>query len=167
VRSGQHGEHGRGHHAGVEAPKGTNHGGKVPRRRKLTPVSNCAMTRVINGEIEVRGGCLPQAQTQERLGDGGEAVEPRVDGGGLWVRKERSGERGPGKPGREKAHRRASRVADGEAELNEARDGVRALRRVQNGRRPSVSGGGATWSRAQSERGGERARLEAQMNGGT
>ena len=81
------------------------------------------MTRAINGEIEAQGGCLPQAQTQERLGDDGEAVEPRVDGGGLRLPKKRSGVRGPGKPWREKAHRRVSRVADSEAELIEAETG--------------------------------------------
>jgi hypothetical protein len=59
-----------------------------------------------------------------------------------------------------------SRVADGEAELTEARDRAWARRWAQNGRRPSVSGGGATWSRAQSERGGERVWLRAQVSVG-
>jgi hypothetical protein len=76
------------------------------RRREPTPVSNCATTRIINGEIEVRGGCLPQVRTQERLEDGGEAVEPRVDGGGLRLRKKCSSERGPGKPEGERRNQR-------------------------------------------------------------
>jgi hypothetical protein len=80
-------------------------------------------------------------------------VAPRVDGSGLQLRKKHSGERGPGKPGMEKANRRVSRVADGEAELTEARGGARARRRSQDGQRSSVSGGGASWLRAQSERG--------------
>jgi hypothetical protein len=45
---------------------------------------------------------------------------------GLRLRKNRSGERGLGKPERGRAHRRVSRVANGEAELIEAKDGARA-----------------------------------------
>jgi hypothetical protein len=92
VRSGRHGEHNRGHNANAEAPEGAEHGGKAPQQRKPTLVSNCVTTRTINGEIEARGGCLPQARTQERLEDGGEAMKPRVDGGGLRLRKKCSGE---------------------------------------------------------------------------
>jgi hypothetical protein len=88
-------------------------------------------------------------------------VEPRVNGGRLCLRKKRSGERGPGKSERGRANQRAYRVADGEAELTAATDGARARRRS------SVSGGEVTWSRAQSERGGERVRLRAQASGGT
>ena len=40
------------------------------------------------------------------LGERRGAVEPRVDGGGLRLRKKRSGERGPGKPGRGRANQR-------------------------------------------------------------
>jgi hypothetical protein len=47
-----------------------------------------------------------------------------------------------------KVNQRVSRVADGEAELTEATDGARAQRRSQKGRWSSVSGDGATWSRA-------------------
>ena len=115
-------------------------------------------------ELKAREGCSPRVQTLERLGDDGGVVEPLVDGGGLRLRKKCSGERGPGKPGREKANRRVSRVADGEAELIEVMDGARARRRSQNGRRSSVSSDGATWSRGQSERGGERVRLRAQVS---
>jgi hypothetical protein len=68
-------------------------------------------------------------RTPERLRDGGGAVDPRVDDGGLRLRKKCFGVRGPGTPGREKANRRVSRVADGEAELTEATDGPRARRR--------------------------------------
>ena len=46
----------------------------------------------------------------------------------LRLRKNRSGERRPGKPEREKAHRRVSRAANGEAKLTEAKDGARAQR---------------------------------------
>jgi hypothetical protein len=83
-------------------------------------------------------------------------VKPRVDGSGLRLRKKRSSERGPVKPEGERANRRVSQVAYSEAELTEATDGARARRRSQNGRRSTVGGGGALWSRAQSER--ERAR---------
>jgi hypothetical protein len=41
---------------------------------------------------------------------------------GLWLRKDRSGERGPDETERGSAHRRVSRAADGEAELTVARD---------------------------------------------
>jgi hypothetical protein len=61
-------------------------------------------------------------RTPERLGDGEGAVEPRVDGGGLRLRKKCSGERGSGKPGREKANRSVSRVAGDVAVLTEATD---------------------------------------------
>jgi hypothetical protein len=60
------------------------------------------------------------------LGNDEGAVEPRVDGGGLRLRKKCSGERGPSKPGREKANQRVSRVANGETELTKATDGARA-----------------------------------------
>jgi hypothetical protein len=49
---------------------------------------------------------------------------------GLWLRKKRSGERGPGKPERGRANQRVSRVADGKAELTEATNGARARRRL-------------------------------------
>jgi hypothetical protein len=47
---------------------------------------------------------------------------------GLQLRKNCSGERGPDEPERGRAHRRVSRVADGEAELTVARDGARTRR---------------------------------------
>jgi hypothetical protein len=93
-------------------------------------------------------------------------VEPQVNGGRLRLHKKCSDERGPGKPERGRANQRVSRVADGEAELTEATDGARARRRSQNGRQSMVGGGGAPWSRAQSEREGERVRLRAQVSGG-
>jgi hypothetical protein len=119
-----------------------------------------------NGRIKGTGRFLTSSANSGTLGDDRGAVEPQVDGSGLWLRKNCSNERGPGKPGREKANRRVSRVAGGEAELTEATDGARARRRSQNGRWSSVSGGGATWSRGQSERGGERVRLRAQVSKG-
>jgi hypothetical protein len=44
---------------------------------------------------------------------------------GLRLRKNYSGERGPGKPEKGRAYRRMSLVANGEAELTEAKDGAR------------------------------------------
>jgi hypothetical protein len=93
-------------------------------------------------------------------------MEPRVDGGGAPAVQERSCERGPGKPERGRANQRVSRVADGKAELTEATDGAWARRRSQNGRQSMVGGGGALYSRVQSEREGERVRLRAQVSGG-
>jgi hypothetical protein len=81
----------------------------------------------------VRVGCLPQAQTQERLEDGGEAVKSRVDGGGLRLHGKHSGECGLGKPEGLGANRGVSRVADGEAELTGATEATWTQRRSQNG----------------------------------
>jgi hypothetical protein len=100
------------------------------------------------------------------LGDNGDVGKPRVDSGGLRLHEEDSGERGQGKPEGLEVNREMFRVAYGEAELTEATGATRARQRSQNGRRASVSCGGATWSRAQSERGGERAQLRAQMSRG-
>jgi hypothetical protein len=63
-------------------------------------------------------------RTLGRLGNDGGAVEPRVDGDGLRLRKKRSGEHRPGKPERGRANQRVSRVDDDEAKLTEATDGA-------------------------------------------
>jgi hypothetical protein len=63
---------------------------------------------------------------------------------GLRLRKNGSGEHGPGIAGRERAHRRVSRVADGKAELTVALDRARAQRQPRNRRRTSVGGGGGS-----------------------
>jgi hypothetical protein len=115
--------------------------GRRPRRKgptvgKLTPVSNCSTTRAIIGEIESRGGFLPQAQTQERLEDGGEAVKSRVDGGGLRLQGKHSGEHGPGKPEGLGANRGVSRATDDEAELTGATDATHVQRESWNGGGP-------------------------------
>jgi hypothetical protein len=55
-------------------------------------------TRTVTDELRAWEGCLPQVRTQERLEDGGEAVKPRVDGGGLRRRKKCSGEHGLDEP---------------------------------------------------------------------
>jgi hypothetical protein len=85
---------------------------------------------------------------------------------GLRLRKNSSGERGPGAAGRERAHRRVSRVANGKAKLTVALDGARAQRRPRNRRWTSASGGGALSLRGQSEREGEGAGQRAQMGEG-
>jgi hypothetical protein len=48
--------------------------------------------------------------------------------------RKHSGERGPGAAGRERAHQRVSRVADGKAKLTVALDGARAQQRPRNRR---------------------------------
>jgi hypothetical protein len=58
-----------------------------------------------------------------------------------------------------------SRAADEEAELTEATSATETQRRLQNERRTTVSGGGASWARSQSEREGKGARLSAQLSG--
>jgi hypothetical protein len=55
-------------------------------------------TRAVTDELRAWEGCLPQARTQERLEDGGEAVKPWVDCGRLQLRKKCSGERGCSTP---------------------------------------------------------------------
>jgi hypothetical protein len=81
-------------------------------------------TGAILGEIKAWKGCSPRVRTPGCLENGRGAVEPRVNGGGLRLRKKRSGEHGPGKPERGRSNERVSRVADGEAELTEATDGA-------------------------------------------
>jgi hypothetical protein len=73
-------------------------------------------------------------RTQERLEDDGEVVKPRVDGGGLRLRKKCSGECEPGKPEGETTNQRVSRAAGDAAELIEGTGVTRAQRRSQNGR---------------------------------
>ena len=60
------------------------------------------------------------------MGGGGDTVRPRVDGGVLWLHREDSSERGPGKPEGLGANREVSRVADDEAEHTEATGVARA-----------------------------------------
>jgi hypothetical protein len=72
-------------------------------------------------------------RTQERLGDGGDVVKPRVDGSGLRLCKKCFGEHGPDASEGNRANQGVSRVADGEAELTEATDVVGAQRRSWNG----------------------------------
>jgi hypothetical protein len=93
---------------------------------KPTSVSNFAMTRTINGEIGVRGGCLPQARTLEHLEDDREALKSRVDGGGLQMHGKHSSERGSGEPEGLGANQGVSQVAGGAAELTEETDATRA-----------------------------------------
>jgi hypothetical protein len=114
----------------------------------------------------MRGGCLPQAQTQERLGDGGEAVKSQVDGGRLRLLGKLSGERGPGKPEGLGVNRGVSRVVGDAAELTKGTSATRAERRSRNDDGLRLAATGLGWSRAQGKRGGERARLRAQMSRG-
>jgi hypothetical protein len=86
---------------------------------------------------------------------------------GLRLRKNGSSERGPGAAGRERAHRRVSRVDDGKAELTVALDGAWAQRRPRNKRRTSAGGGrGSRFAWAERERESERAGQRAQMEEG-
>jgi hypothetical protein len=123
-----------------------------PAAAQLTPVSNCVGIGAILGEIKAWEGCSPRVRTPGHLENGGVRWSLGSTEGGLRLRKKRFGERGPGKPEKGRANQRVSRVADGEAELNEATDGSWARRRSQNERQSTVGGGGAPWSRAQSER---------------
>jgi hypothetical protein len=75
---------------------------------------------------------------------------------GLRLREDCSGERGLDETERERAHRRVSRAADSKAKLTVALDGARTRRWPQNRQQSMASGGGAPYTRGQSEREGER-----------
>jgi hypothetical protein len=55
---------------------------------QLTPVSNCAGSGAILGEIKAWEGCSPRVQTPGRLENDEGAMEPRVDGGGAPAAQE-------------------------------------------------------------------------------
>jgi hypothetical protein len=55
--------------------------------------------KAVTVELRAREGCSHRVRTLGHLGNGGGAVEPRVDGGGLRLRKKCSGEHGPSKTG--------------------------------------------------------------------
>jgi hypothetical protein len=82
ARSGRLGGLNRGHNVGARTPEGAERDGVAQWRRKLTPTSNYADTRVVMGEIRAWEGCSPRVQTQGRLSNDGDAGKPRVDGGG-------------------------------------------------------------------------------------
>jgi hypothetical protein len=84
----------------------------------------------------------------------------------LQLRKNCSGERGPGATGRERAHRRVSRVAYDKAKLTVALDVARAQRWPWNRWWMSAGGVEALGSRGQSEREDEGAGQRAQMGEG-
>jgi hypothetical protein len=73
----------------------------------------------------------------------------------LRLHKNHSGERGPDRPERERAHRRVSRVANGKAKLTVALDGARVQQRPRNRRWTSADGGRGsrfTWAERDRER---------------
>jgi hypothetical protein len=86
-----------------------------------------------NGRIKGTRRLLTSSANFEALGGRWGAVEPWVDGGRLQLRKKCFGECRPGKPGREKANRRVSRVAGDAAVLTEATDATGTQRRSRNG----------------------------------
>jgi hypothetical protein len=104
------------------------------RRRGSTPVKNFAGTGAVLGAIKVWVGCSPRVQATERLGNGRDAMEPQVDGGGLRLHGEDSGERGPNKLEGLGANRGVSQATGGAAELTEETGATRAQRRPWNGR---------------------------------
>jgi hypothetical protein len=79
------------------------------------------------------GRLLTSSANSGAPGGRGRVVKPRVDGGGLRLRKKCSDERGPVKPEGERTNQGVSRVAKGEAKLIGATDATRAQRRSRNG----------------------------------
>jgi hypothetical protein len=129
-------------------------------------VSNRSSYRARITKLRARAGCSPRVEALASRSNGGGAEARRamvVDSG--CIRK-RSGERGPGAAGGERAHRRVSRVADGKAKLTVALDGAWEQQRPRNRQWASAGGGGALGSRGQSEREGEGAGQRAQMREG-
>jgi hypothetical protein len=104
------------------------------RRRGSAPAKNFADTRAVLGAIKVWVGCSPRVRAPECLGNGGDAVEPQVDGGGLRLHGEDSVEHGPNKPDGLGANRGVSQATGGAAELTEEMGATRAQRRSRNGR---------------------------------
>ena len=101
--------------------------------------------RTVTDELRAREGCSPRVRTSERLGDDRGAMEPQVNDGGLRLHKKCSNERGPGKPGRENANLRVSRVAGDAAVLTKTTDAMglndgRGTVTVFGERRRSLSG---------------------------
>jgi hypothetical protein len=63
-------------------------------------------------------------------------VKPRVDGGGLQLRKKCSGEREPDEPEGERMNRRVSRAVGDATELTGGTGATQAQRRSRNGGGP-------------------------------
>jgi hypothetical protein len=63
-------------------------GGKSPVAAQLTPVSNCAGSGAILGEIKAWEGCSPRVRTLGFLENSGGAMVSRVDGGGAPAAQE-------------------------------------------------------------------------------
>jgi hypothetical protein len=97
------------------------------------------------------------------LREGSGILERRL---GLRLHEEDASEREPGELEGLGANWRMSHTAGKEPELTEATDMARARQRPQNKRRTTACGSRAPWACAQSERGGEGARLRAQLSGG-
>jgi hypothetical protein len=129
------------------APENADYDGKGSTAAQLTPARNCAGSGAILGKLRAWEGCSPRVRTLGRLENGGVRWSLGSTAAGLRLRNNCSGERGPGAPGRERAHRRLSRVADGKAKFTVALDGAWAQRRPRNRRWTSAGGGGALGSR--------------------
>jgi hypothetical protein len=98
ARSGQPGEHDRGRRTGTGASENADRGGKSPAAAQLTPVSNCAGSGAILGEIKAWEGCSPRVRTLGRLENGGVRWSLGSTTAGLRLHNKRSGECRPGKP---------------------------------------------------------------------
>jgi hypothetical protein len=114
-------------------------------------------------KLRARAGRLTRA---EAMASRNEAEAQGLDGATMvdsGCARKRSGERGPDAAGRERAHLRVSRLADGKAKLTVALGGAGAQRWPRNRQWASAGHGGALGLRGQSEREGEGAGQRAQM----
>jgi hypothetical protein len=86
------------------APESADRGEKGSAAAQLTPASNCAGSGAVLGELRAWEGYSPRVRTPGRLENGGVRWSLGSMAAGLRLRKNCSGERGPGAAGRERAH---------------------------------------------------------------
>jgi hypothetical protein len=98
ARSVRHGELDCGHNTDVGGTRGcrTRRGGSTAAR--INSGEKLRGHYGSNRRNKGMGPFSPRVQTQGRLSDGGDAGKPQVDGGGLRLHREVSGELGPGEP---------------------------------------------------------------------
>jgi hypothetical protein len=70
------------------APENAERGEKGSAAAQLTPVSNCAGSGAVLGDLRACEGCSPRVRTPGRLENDGGAVEPRVDDCGASTTQE-------------------------------------------------------------------------------
>jgi hypothetical protein len=163
-RFGWHSGHGRRHDTGVGASKSCSMRRCSPMTAQTTLASVCTNNRAVHEKLRAWRSCSPREETLKRLSNGGDAGLPWVDGSGLRLQRENTGERGPGETEGLRANQRVSHVASEEAELTEATDAVDARRQSQNG---DGSRWRSTGTRAERDRESDGVWLRVQLGEGS